>query len=79
MKSYFDRLDRIVKNKKQEVSARIRFMIMDVVDLRKKNWVPRRKDTAPRRIEDIRKEAEEKQARIEADHAKNQAERRAQG
>ena len=71
MKSYFDRLDKIVK-KKDCVSARIRFMILDVIDLRKNIWIPRRKDNAPRKIEEIRKEAEEEQIRIEAEIAKNQ-------
>lgn len=71
MKNYFDRLDRISK-KKDTVSARIRFMILDIIDLRKNNWVPRRKDNNPRRIEEIRKEAEEEQQRLEAELAKQQ-------
>ena len=50
-----------------------RFMIMDVIDLRKSQWVPRRKDVNPRRIEEIRKEAEEEQLRQEAEYAKNAA------
>jgi hypothetical protein len=70
MKGYFDRLDKISK-KKEAVSARIRFMIMDVADLRKNVWVPRRKDVNPGRIEEIRKEAEEEQQRLEAEYAKN--------
>lgn len=73
MKSYFDKLGKIA-NKKDACSARIRFMIMDVIDLRKNTWVPRRKDAGPKRIDDIRKEAEEEQARQEAEYAKNAAE-----
>ena len=48
-------------------------MIMDVADLKKNQWVPRRKDINPRRIEEIRKEAEEEQARQEAEYTKNAA------
>jgi translation initiation factor 4G len=56
MKIYFEKLDRIVK-KKDIVSDKIRFMILDVVDLRKNNWVPRHsaQDTTPRNIEEMRK------------------------
>jgi translation initiation factor 4G len=81
MKNYFERLEKIIKTKKETkkeqqpsatVTARIRFMILDVIDLRKNSWVPRRKDNNPRRIEEIRKEAEEEQARIDAEIARNQ-------
>ena len=71
MKTYFDKLDKIVK-KKDCVTARIRFMILDVIDLRNNKWVPRRKDNNPRRIEEIRREAEEEQQRIAEEIAKNQ-------
>ena len=47
-------------------------MILDVIDLRKNAWVPRRKDNNPRRIEEIRKEAEEEQQRIADEIARNQ-------
>lgn len=69
MKNYFDKLDKISK-KKDTVSARIRFMIMDVIDLRKSQWISRRKDNAPKKIDEIRKEAEEEQLRQEAEYAK---------
>jgi translation initiation factor 4G len=72
MKVYFEKLDKIVK-KKDCVTARIRFMILDVIELRGNKWVPRRKDNNPRRIEEIRREAEEDQQRIADEIAKNQA------
>jgi translation initiation factor 4G len=80
MKGFFDRLEKIVK-KKDCVTARIRFMILDVIELRKSNWVPRRKDNNPRRIEEIRREAEEEQQRIADEIARNQQhdKRNAQG
>ena len=58
MKSYFNRLDTIVKKKDTTTPARIRFLILDIIDLRKNSWVPRRKDNAPRRVEEIRQEAQ---------------------
>ena len=73
MKSYFNRLDNIVKKKDTTTPARIRFMILDIIDLRKNSWVPRRKDNAPRRIEEIRQEAEEERLKLEAQIAANQA------
>jgi len=75
MKSYFDRLERIVK-KRDSTTARIRFMILDIIELRKNAWVPRRKDNAPRRIEEIRAEAEEERLKLEAQIAANQANER---
>jgi len=75
MKSYFDRLERIVK-KRESTTARIRFMILDIIELRKNNWVPRRKDNAPRRIEEIRQEAEEERLKLEAQIAATQANER---
>jgi translation initiation factor 4G len=74
MKGYFEKLERIVK-KKDTVCSRIRFMIMDVIDLRRNNWVPRHQDNNPRRIEEIRREHEEQQMRQEAER---QQERRNQ-
>lgn len=72
MKNYFSRLENIVK-KKDTTTARTRFMILDIIDLRKNQWVPRRKDNAPRRIEEIRQEAEEERLKLEAQIAANQA------
>ena len=78
MKSAFDRLEKITK-KKDIVSARIRFMILDVIDLRRDNWVPRRKDNAPKKIDEIRREAAEEQMRKEAEIAISQANEKRSG
>ncbi len=53
MKSYFERLDKITK-KKDSCSARIHFMVLDVIYLRKNQWTPRRKDNKPISLEKIR-------------------------
>jgi len=59
--SYFTRLEKIRDGKK--VSSRVKFMIQDVLDLRKNYWVPRRDDNNPKTIEEIHKEAQQ-----EAEH-----------
>ena len=55
MNSYFGTLDSIVQ--KRKVSNRIRFMIQDVVDLRKCQWKPRREDNKPQTIEQVHQDA----------------------
>uniref|UniRef100_A0A3Q2TVJ6 Eukaryotic translation initiation factor 4 gamma, 1a n=1 Tax=Fundulus heteroclitus TaxID=8078 RepID=A0A3Q2TVJ6_FUNHE len=56
MDQYFAQMDKIIKEKK--TSSRIRFMLQDVLDLRRNNWVPRRGDQGPKTIDQIHKEAE---------------------
>uniref|UniRef100_A0A3B5QYF8 Eukaryotic translation initiation factor 4 gamma, 1a n=1 Tax=Xiphophorus maculatus TaxID=8083 RepID=A0A3B5QYF8_XIPMA len=56
MDQYFNQMDKIIKERK--TSSRIRFMLQDVLDLRKNNWVPRRGDQGPKTIDQIHKEAE---------------------
>ncbi|KAK5613699.1 hypothetical protein CRENBAI_017375 [Crenichthys baileyi] len=56
MDQYFNQMDKIIKERK--TSSRIRFMLQDVLDLRKNNWVPRRGDLGPKTIDQIHKEAE---------------------
>ncbi|XP_042352934.1 eukaryotic translation initiation factor 4 gamma 1a isoform X2 [Plectropomus leopardus] len=56
MDQYFNQMDKIIKERK--TSSRIRFMLQDVLDLRKSNWVPRRGDQGPKTIDQIHKDAE---------------------
>uniref|UniRef100_A0A3Q3MTM0 Eukaryotic translation initiation factor 4 gamma, 1a n=1 Tax=Labrus bergylta TaxID=56723 RepID=A0A3Q3MTM0_9LABR len=56
MDQYFNQMDKIIKERK--TSSRIRFMLQDVLDLRRCNWVPRRGDQGPKTIDQIHKEAE---------------------
>lgn len=66
MNSYFSSLDTIVN--KRKISNRIRFMIQDVVDLRKSQWKPRREDNNPKTIDqihrDVHKEREEQEREL---------------
>ncbi|CAB4002307.1 eukaryotic translation initiation factor 4 gamma 2-like, partial [Paramuricea clavata] len=55
---YFDRIQHILEN--TELPSRNRFMLQDILELRKNKWVPRRTEqdnAAPRPIHEIRQEA----------------------
>ncbi|XP_076833025.1 eukaryotic translation initiation factor 4 gamma 1 isoform X1 [Brachyhypopomus gauderio] len=56
MDQYFNQMEKIIKERK--TSSRIRFMLQDVIDLRRNTWVPRRGDQGPKTIEQIHKDAE---------------------
>lgn len=63
---YFRQMKEIVdkKNQNTKISSRVRFMIQDVIDLRKNNWVPRRETANPKKMGQIQKEAETEQSNI---------------
>lgn len=52
---YFNRIEALQKN--ESLDARHRFMLRDLVDLRRNNWVERRKSEGPKKIEDIHRDA----------------------
>ncbi|CAN0036883.1 unnamed protein product, partial [Hapterophycus canaliculatus] len=56
VKELFRLMDKIANNK--NINSRMRFMIRDLEELRKHNWVPRRKQDKAKTLDDIRKEAE---------------------
>ncbi|CAB4483243.1 unnamed protein product [Rhizophagus irregularis] len=55
MESYFDRMEEI--SKLPNLSSRIKFMLMDVMDLRSNAWKPRRDINAPKTIAEIHEDA----------------------
>jgi len=59
MDSYFDRLAQFSKNK--QLSSRIRFMCLDVIDMRKSKWTSKRKPAEAKSLEAVRREAEEEE------------------
>ena len=61
--AFFDAIQTIIQEKK--TSSRVRFLLIDVVDLRKKNWVSRRKEAGPKTIDQIHKEAQLEALRIQ--------------
>ncbi|XP_031622161.1 eukaryotic translation initiation factor 4G isoform X2 [Contarinia nasturtii] len=59
---HFQKMQQIASDKKQsKISSRVRFMLMDVIELRKNKWVPRRSDSNPKKMDQIQKEVREEQ------------------
>jgi len=63
--TFFDQMQEIIKQKK--TTSRIRFLLQDTIDLRKKNWISRRQEAGPKTIEQIHKEAKLEALRIETE------------
>ncbi|GJZ04660.1 eukaryotic translation initiation factor-like protein [Tanacetum coccineum] len=53
---HFSRLKELSNN--QQLAPRMRFMVLDVIDLRSNNWIPRREEVKAKTITEIRTEAE---------------------
>lgn len=62
MDQYFTQIDKIIKERR--TSSRIRFMLLDILDLRRNSWVPRRGLPCPKTIEQIYKETEKNREQI---------------
>lgn len=60
MNGFFDTLQSIVNGKDSKVCSRVRFMIQDVVELKRNKWVPRKNDITvnPKTMDQIQKECE---------------------
>lgn len=58
IEKYITQIRQIVDHKSNKVSSRVRFMLQDVIDLRRNNWIPRRNDNNPKTISQIQKEAD---------------------
>lgn len=65
MDAYFSRMEGIVEN--QNTSSRLRFMLIDVIELRSHNWITRHKDAGPKSIAQIHKDAANQRAQSAAD------------
>lgn len=58
---YFDRMMKLSND--QKLSSRLRFLLKDVIDLRKNGWQQRRKVEGPKKIEEVHRDAvQERQA-----------------
>ncbi|XP_073025919.1 eukaryotic translation initiation factor 4G-like [Primulina eburnea] len=61
MDAYFDIMANLSNN--MELSSRVRFMLKDVIDLRKNRWQQRRKVEGPKKIDEVHRDAaQERQA-----------------
>ena len=59
----FSKLKDIYDEKSFNVSSRIRFAILDLLDLRKNNWVPRRKAEGPKTIAQLHEDMDNEERR----------------
>ncbi|WFD00206.1 hypothetical protein MYAM1_002954 [Malassezia yamatoensis] len=65
MDVYFKRIDDILQS--PNISSRMRFMLLDVVDMRNDHWRPRHDSSAPKTIAEIHADAAKKQQQKEAE------------
>ncbi|CEJ81399.1 Putative Eukaryotic translation initiation factor 4 gamma [[Torrubiella] hemipterigena] len=56
MDAYFQRIQNMIDL--PEMNSRIKFMLMDIVDLRKQRWVSKEADKGPKTLDEVRAEAE---------------------
>lgn len=61
MDQYFDRMEKIISQKK--MAPRVCFMLQDVLELRKSNWVPRREDNKPKTLNQINVQAQQEEVK----------------
>ncbi|XP_047041267.1 eukaryotic translation initiation factor 4 gamma 3-like isoform X1 [Helicoverpa zea] len=62
----FKKMQDIVDRKSNKISSRVRFMLQDVIELRKRKWVAKTViDSQPKMMDQIQKEAEQQQRHIE--------------
>lgn len=66
LESVFKKMQDIVDRKSNKISSRVRFMIQDVIELRRRKWVAKNVvDSQPKMMDQIQKEAEQHQRHIE--------------
>ncbi|KAL2752588.1 hypothetical protein ACRALDRAFT_2044368 [Sodiomyces alcalophilus JCM 7366] len=56
MDAYFDRINTMMNL--PDIASRHKFMLMDIIDLRKKNWETKEENKGPKTLEEVRAEAE---------------------
>ncbi|CAH0716172.1 unnamed protein product, partial [Brenthis ino] len=62
----FKKMQDIVDRKSNKISSRVRYMIQDVIDLKRRKWVAKNVvDSQPKMMDQIQKEAEQHQRNIE--------------
>ena len=69
MDVYFSRIDTLINT--NNLPSRMKFMLMDVVDLRKAKWCSADHNKGPKTLDEIRTEAEAQAAQKQAEAARN--------
>ncbi|XP_029704340.1 eukaryotic translation initiation factor 4 gamma 3-like [Takifugu rubripes] len=70
LNSYYDYIFYLLKEWK--MSTRIKFMLQDVVALRKNNWVPHKKDDGPKTLQQLHQEVKQAEEREQSQFKKGQ-------
>ena len=70
LKVYFDRIDQILE-KYKDLPSRARFMLMDLVDLRRAGWKGKNTSKGPKTIQQIHEEAEAAAAKADAERQRS--------
>lgn len=73
MDMYFQRIQSMIDNK--ELNSRMRFMLMDVVDLRKTGWRSKETNKGPKTLQEVHEEALKAQQEKEAQSRANRGNR----
>ena len=73
MDAYFVQLGKLAQDTR--LSSRIRFMVQDIIDMRRNGWQSRQQPTGPRLLSDIREEAKRKEQEQEAERQRQAASR----
>ncbi|KAI2630829.1 hypothetical protein GGR54DRAFT_635437 [Hypoxylon sp. NC1633] len=68
MDAYFGRIQSMVDL--EELPSRLKFMLMDVIDLRRVNWISKEANKGPKTLEEVRAEAEAQAAQKAAEAAR---------
>jgi translation initiation factor 4G len=77
MDAYFQRIRSIVDF--PELPSRLKFMLMDICDLRSKNWISKEQNKGPKTLDEVRAEAEAAAAQRAAENARSTSQRGAPG
>jgi translation initiation factor 4G len=69
MDAYFTRIQSIIAI--EELPSRLKYMLMDIVDLRKANWTSKDSNKGPKTLDEVRAEAEAQAAQKAAEAARS--------
>ncbi|EPS40436.1 hypothetical protein H072_5714 [Dactylellina haptotyla CBS 200.50] len=76
MDAYFVRIQQMMDSK--DLNSRMKFMLLDVIELRKAHWESKEADKGPKTIAEIREEAQKAQMEKEAAAARDKQRQRSQ-
>ncbi|XP_041987702.1 eukaryotic translation initiation factor 4 gamma 3-like isoform X2 [Aricia agestis] len=80
LEAVFKKMQEIVERKSDRISSRVRFMLQDVIELKRRKWVTKNVvDSQPKMMDQIQKEAEQQQRTIELMNSSPMGFRREEG